>query len=183
MKAITALLDIVPGWIYAIAIATLLAVGAGQAMHISSLKGDVKTAKLATEQVKTEFATYRETAERQRAEDEAAERQREQDLQAAADQLRSTKNEEINHLRADVRNLRYGLQYLPSRLSAGTPGSGAGATAEGGAAAAQCGGAILYRETGEDLATESERAETIRLHYIELIDLYERARQQITGRP
>lgn len=183
MKAITALLDIVPGWMYAIGIAALLALGAGQAMHVSSLKGQVAKAKQATAQVKTEFAEFRAAAEKQRAEDEAAERKREQDLQAQADQLRSTKNAEINRLRADVRDLRYGLQHLPVRLSAGTPSGGASAAAESRAPGQVCDGGFIHRETASDLVAESERAETIRIHYLELIDLYERAQQQITGRP
>lgn len=183
MKAITALLDIVPGWMYAIGIAALLALGAGQAMHVSSLKGDVAKAKQATAQVKTEFAEYRAAAETQRAEDETTQRKREQDLQAQADKLRSVKNAEINRLRADVRDLRYGLQHLPVRLSAGTPSGGASAPSQGGAPGQVCDRGVIYRETAADLAAESERAETIRLHYLELIDLYERAQDPLTGRP
>ena len=187
LKAIGAMLDMVPGWIWALACAGLLATNAASLSQNTKLQLAVKhekalvaDQKTKTAEVRSEFDTYKRKQAEQRADDEAAARKRERDLQAQADQMRSQKDAEIKRLRADVRDLRYGLQSLPSRpaLSAG---GGAGAATSGDTPSGQCGAAVLYREDGELLVDEAERAEEIRIEYLNLFDLYQRARQALSN--
>ena len=91
-------------------------------------------------------------------------------LQAAADKARIQRDDQINRLRADVRNLRGLVQQLPSRpAEPQAPGAGE--------AAVECFGPVLYRETGQDLVDEAERADTIRIELIRVYQLWDEARK------
>lgn len=151
MGAIAGLLNLVPSWVYAIVIAALLALGAGQAVHIAALKGSVATERAAHEKTKAEY-----TAKALAAEHDA--REREQDLRSYVEKLKEQKDAQIDSLSADVRDLRKRLSYLPAR-PAGDPGA---ENAGFGQAPSGCPGPILYRDTAEALADEAERADVIR---------------------
>lgn len=178
MNAISALCDVVPGWVWALIVAALLATGAAQQMHVATLKAQVHEQKalVANERAKFTGALLELSQAKAAAEKDA--RDREAGLQAAADKLREDKDAQINRLRADVRDLRYGLQYLPSRPSGIVIGK-TPETSLTGEAGQVCPGPILYRETGEDLVSEAERADTIRIELIRLYDLYDRVREVI----
>ncbi len=187
LKAIGAMLDMVPGWIWALVCAGLLATNAASLSQNTKLQLAVKhekalvaDQKTKTAELQSEFDTYKRKQAEQRADDEAAARKRERDLQAAADNMRSQKDAEIKRLRADVRDLRYGLHTLPARPALSGAG-GAGAAASSDQAAGQCGAAILYREDGELLVDEAGRAEEIRIEYLNLFDLYQRAREALSN--
>lgn len=175
MKAILSLLDLIPSWVWALMVVCLSATLGASQMHVGVLKHSVNAAKAETAEVKQQFAEYREAQAAQRAKDEAEARKREKDLQTAADQLRNRKDVEIARLRDDVRNLRYGLQYLPTRPAISASPSTAGT----GQAGSVCPGPVLYRETGEELVSEAERAETIRLELLRVYELYDRVREKL----
>lgn len=187
LKVVGAVLDGVPGWLWALAVAALMAtnvVSLGQIgvleVRLAQAKTEVAEQRVKTGEVKAEFDQYKLDQADQRIRDEVEARQRERDLQAQADKLRSQKDAEINRLRADVRDLRYGLHTLPSRPALSGAG-GAGAAASGDPAAGQCGAAVLYREDGELLVDEAGRAEEIRIEYLNLFDLYQRSREALSS--
>lgn len=187
LKIIGGLLDAIPGWVWALACASLLAVNMGQLSRNTALQLDLKTEQVArqeqvtkTAELQSTFEAYKREQADQRAEDEATARKRERDLQAKADQLKEKKDAEINRLRADVRELRYGLHNLPARPAV-KAGGGAGSAAGSEEAPGQCGPAVLYREDGEFLVDEAERAEEIRIEYLNLFDLYQRAREALSN--
>ena len=153
MTAIAALLDLVPGWIWAIVVAVMLALGVTQSMHVGLLKSQLAGERQAHADTKFKYSEAARVAE-------VEARKRESDLQAFADQLRKTKDAQIAALRSDVRALRDSLSNLPTR-PAGDPGA---ATAGFGQAAPGCAGPVLYRDTAEALAGEAERADLIRLN-------------------
>ena len=166
MIAIAALLDVVPGWVYALIIAALLALGVTQELRVGAYKIQVASEKQSHADTKRQYA---EAA----AKGQADARRKEQDLQSAIDAQRETKNAEINMLRADVRNLRERLSHLPAR-PAGDPGA---ATASFGQAPASCPGPILYLDTAEALADEAERADLIRINLKACYFAWDKARE------
>lgn len=187
LKIVGAVLDGVPGWLWALAVTALIGtnlVGVSQIakleVRLANAKTQVAEERVKTGEVKDEFKQYKLDQAEQRIADEADARKRERDLQAQADKLRSQKDAEINRLRTDVRDLRYGLHTLPTRPALSGAG-GAGAAASGDQAAGQCGAAVLYREDGELLVDEAGRAEEIRIEYLNLFDLYQRAREALSS--
>lgn len=85
-------------------------------------------------------------------------RQREHDLQQAADKLRRAKDAEILDLGVRVGELRKRLQDRPDR-PASSPAVAASSARPGGPG---CTGAELYKQDGEFLIREAERADTLR---------------------
>jgi hypothetical protein len=165
MTAIAALLDVVPGWIYALIIAALLALGVTQELRVGAYKIQVAHEQQAHADTKMQYA---EAA----AKGQADARRKEKDLQSAIDRQREAKDAEINMLRTDVRDLRQRLSHLPTR-PAGDPGA---ATASFGQAPASCPGPILYLDTAEALADEAERADLIRINLKACYSAWDQAR-------
>lgn len=152
MNPISAALSIVPSWVWAILVAALVATTGIQTIRVSDLKAEVARVERAHDNTKLKYA---EAARKAEAEARAAE----QTLREQVDQLRKVKQDEINALRRDVRNLRGRLSDLPAR-----PASDPGAEAASfGQAPLDCPGPILYRDTAEALVDEAERADVIRL--------------------
>lgn len=166
MTAIAALLEIVPGWVWAILVALLLVLGVTQESRIGIYKTKVAAEQKAHADTKLAYANAAVAAQ-------ASARQKEAELQEFADRLRRTKDAEINSLRIDVRNLRERLSNLPTR-PAGDPGT---ATASFGQAPVNCPGPILYRDTAEALADEAERADLIRIELKACYSAWDKARQ------
>lgn len=165
------LLNLIPKSVLAVMIGCLLVLQGITLFKLSDAKLEAAhaTAAASALSVRVEHERAESAAILARTQEEY--RKREQDLQKTADQLRTRKDAEITRLRNDVRDLRYGLQYLPARPTSGP----AAALALSGQAPAGCPGPVLYREIGEDLVSEAERAETIRLELVRLYDLWDKA--------
>jgi septal ring factor EnvC (AmiA/AmiB activator) len=178
MPALAALCGMLPGWIWALICAGLMAVNGVQMVRVSLAHGQVNTVKQQLAEERASFEKLKAEAAAQRARDESAARKREQTLQAAADKLRSQKDAEIQSLRADVRSLRDRLQQLPERPADATDTADRPAPEAAGAREAPSGyaGSVIYRDTGEALVSEAERADTIRLALIQCYSLWDQAR-------
>lgn len=166
MTAIAALLNLIPGWVWAIIVASLVALGVTQELRIGAYRIQVAHEQQSHAQTQRQYA---EAA----AKGEADARKKEKELQDAIDRQRGAKDAEINRLRADVRALRERLSHLPDR-PAGDPGA---ATAGFGQAPVNCPGPILYRDTAEALADEAERADLIRINLQACYAAWEKARE------
>lgn len=100
-----------------------------------------------------------------------AQRDKEAALQASMDKLRMEKNRETAKLRRTVADLTISLRDRPERPA--VP-----ASATDGDAGGWCSGPQLYREDAAMVISESERAETIRLHLIKCQKMYREASGQ-----
>lgn len=168
MKAILALLDIVPGWLWALICAGLLATTTVQSIHLAAQRVQVAQTQGQIAEIQRQYALAAEQAQAQA-------RQTESDLRAAADKLRSEKDAQIDRLRADVRALRRRLPDLPAR-----PASDPGARdATFGQAPPGSPGPIVYRDTAEALFDEAERADRIRIELKACYAAYDKARELI----
>lgn len=163
-KIITSILGLVPGWVYAIAVAALSLGLVVSNAQLQSAKSDLLAEKLEHSKTKESYAQAARVAE-------ATARQKERDLQLAADENRKAKDAEISALRRDVRNLRDRLSDLPVR-----PASDTGAPASFGKASAGCPGPVVYRDTAEALVDEAERADTVRIALQACYRAYDAAR-------
>ena len=170
MTAIAAIFNIVPGWVYGIVLALMLAVGVTQELRISTFKVEVAAAKQAS-------ATQRLDYEQRARSAEAEARSREFDLHSFIDKLEATKNAEINTLNTDLRTLRKRLSDLPTR-PAGDPGA---KDASFGQATQGCAGPVLYRDTAEALADEAGRADLIRINLQACYSAWDKASEITQG--
>lgn len=171
------ILDLVPSWVWAILVAFMVAVGFVQTLTIADLRLSLADSKGVSESLRADIEKLQGDAAKQRAMDEAAARKRERELVQFYDQQEKAKDEQINRLRADVRNLRGGLRSLPARPSAAVQVGSAGSPAPADQATpAKCDGPVIYREDGELLVDEAERAETIRIELNRVYELYDKAR-------
>ena len=157
------LLRLVPAPVWVGAVLILSSLCAWQELRVVQYRGEAQSAE-----IKLAKAEIRVNQERAQAIQDA--RAHETALQAAADKARIQRDGQINRLRADVRNLRGRVQQLSSR-PAGPQAPGAGE------AAVDCPGPVLYRETGQDLVDEAERADTIRIELIRVYQLWDEARK------
>jgi len=177
------ILELVPRWVLAALVAVMVVIGFVQTLTISDLRVSLADNKVVSEALRADIEKLQADAAKQRAIDEAAARKRERELVQFYDQQEKAKDEQIDRLRADVRNLRSGLQHLPARPSA--TGQDVGARDQAAAAQAtaqQCDKPVLYREDGSLLVDEAERAETIRLELLRVYELYDKARE-VTEQP
>lgn len=169
MKAIAALLDIIPGWIYAIALSCVLAVCVTQEMRVGAYKARLSAEQKAHADTKLSYANALAAAQAQARATEA-------EIRGSIDQLRKTKDAQITALRADVRTLRERLSDLSAR-----PAGDTGPAASFGQAPQGCPGPILYRDTAEALADEAERADLIRINLQACYAAWDAARDSING--
>jgi len=104
-------------------------------------------------------------------------RAKEQSMQAAADALRRTKDEQIKSLNTRVTTLTAQLRDRPERPAVGsiTPDARLGLVAKG------CTGAELYRPDGEFLVREAARADAIREGYKQCAQQYETVRKYLNA--
>lgn len=165
MNPFTALLSLVPSWVWAALVAALTATTGIQAIRISGLKADVAQEQRAHQDTKLQYAEKARQAE-------ADARQKEFELTEAIDQQRKVKDNEISNLRRDVRNLRDRVSHLATR-----PASDPGAEAASfGQAPVGCPGPVLYRDTAEALIDEAERADVIRIELKACYAAWDKAR-------
>jgi hypothetical protein len=150
LKAIAAMADIVPGWIWAAICAALVATSCTTGhqrdkarLSLAELKADVQE----KEATRSEIARLAE----------AGRRQSERDLATALNTLERKKTDEIRRLQRDAADLRLSLLNRPER-----PAPGGGAVPADPAPAVGCTGAQLYRGDAQLLAGYAERAETVR---------------------
>lgn len=166
MIALMKIFDVLPGWVYALIIAALVAMGGVELVHVAALQAEVSTSKAEIDRIVAEASTKALEAER-------IARSKEQQLRGFTDQLREQTDAQITSLRADVVGLRKRLSYLPAR-PAGDP---AAASAGFGQAAKGCAGPILYRDTAEALADEAARADVMRINLGACYDAWDRAKE------
>ena len=178
MKAIAAILDAIPGWLWALVCAGMLAFGVTQSVRLSDARVELADNRVVSQALRADIEKLMGDAATQRAMDENAARNRERELINFYAEQEKAKDEQIDRLRSDVRTLRAGLQQLPKRSATPEPNGSAGNPAAANQApAVQCDGPILYQEDGGLLVDEAERAETIRLELLNLYELYDKARQ------
>lgn len=111
----------------------------------------------------------------QHAKDQQAAREKEQELQAAADQLRQEKDRELREVNARATALAHSLRQRPERAAAP---SGAPAAAGAGQSGSRCTGAELPREDASFLAGEAARADQLRAALAQCYAQYEKVRGQ-----
>ncbi len=142
MKALAAIFDILPGWIWALICAGALATSCIQTDRLKSMKLETAESK----------AHYSEVARKA----EAANRN--QERQHAADLATITKRtaDETRLLAASVARLAGELRNRPERPASGS-------VPAGGASPVACTGAQLYRPDAEFLVWESARADQLRI--------------------
>lgn len=173
MKALLALLDVVPSWVWAALLAVCLATGVAQQLRIAGLKVDVAHQKAQTAAEQGAHAQTRAQYATALAQAQAEARGQEQKLRESMDSLQRSKDREIAKLGADVRDLRGRLSDLPTR-PAGSPGA---ATAAFDPPAQGSDGPILYRDTAQALADEAGRADRIRIELMACYDAWDKARE------
>lgn len=130
------ILDIVPSWIYALAITLLVGAVGVQQLRVSATK--------------LEFATFKGEVEEATRKAEAEARQKEQALQTNADKLRREKDAEIKNANARAVALANSLQHRNARPSGDMP-----ETSDARPVATGCSGSGLYRQDGEFLVGEA----------------------------
>lgn len=165
MRVINALLNSVPGCVYAAIIAVLFGSLSLSIMLLSGAKLQYAKEKAAHEATKARYAESSRLAMQ-------VARESEHQLAKAAEQIRKNKDEEIASLNRTVRDLRDRLSHLSNR-----PASDPNPPASFGTAPEGCPGPVLYRDTAQALADEAERADTIRINLIQCYAQYERARE------
>ena len=166
MKAIAALFDLVPGWLWAVALAAVLGLSVTQEVRVAHCKAQLAGEKQAHAETRRQYAEAAAQAQ-------AETRKREQDLRDSIDAQRRAKDVEIKRLRADVLDLRERLSNLPAR-----PAGDSGAKdASFGQAAPGCAGPVLYRDTAEALAAEAERGDLIRIELKACYAAWDKARE------
>lgn len=158
MTKILDLFDLVPGWIYAAAIAAMLAVGCS---YTSGLKVEIAHAEKAASAIQAQLEGERAAAAKRASEESEAARKREKKLQDEADAARKADQNEIRRIAAQRDRALDELRKRPSRHT-GAATTGVPANPGPGSAPAGCTGAQLYREDGEFLVRESARAEIVR---------------------
>ena len=157
------LLRMVPAPVWVGAVMILSGLCAWQEIRIAGYRVEAEAAEMKLAKTQIQF-------NRERMDAIQATRAHETALQAAADKARIQRDDQINRLRADVRNLRNSVQYLPARpTEPQAPGAGE--------VARECDGPILYREVGQELVNEAERADTIRIELLRVYQLWDEARQ------
>lgn len=177
MPALAALCAMLPGWVWALICAGLMAMNGVQTIRVSVANSSLHKVQTQLAEERAGFEKLKAEASEQRAKDQETARKREQQLQAAADKLRSQKDAEIKTLRADVQSLRGRLRDLPERPNTSSAAGGSTTPAAGDREASPgYVGQVLYRDTGEHLVSEAERADTIRLELIRCYGLWDQAR-------
>lgn len=157
------LLRMVPSPVWIGAVLILSGLCAWQEIRIAEYRVETRAAQVRLVRTEIKFNEERVQAIQ-------ATRAHETALQAAADKARIQRDDQINRLRADVRTLRNRVQYLPARpAEPQAPGAGE--------AARECDGPVLYREVGQELVDEAERADTIRIELLRVYQLWDEARQ------
>lgn len=123
----------------------------------------------------SQIADLKENYAKQYAAAQQETRKKEQSMQAAADEIRRTKDAQIRTLNARVSTLTAQLRERPQRpsVSSITPDARIGFVATG------CSGAELYREDGEFLVREAARADTVREGYRQCAQQYEAVRKNL----
>ena len=157
------LLRMVPAPVWVVAVLILSSLCAWQEIRIAGYRVEAEAAEMKLAKTQIQF-------NRERMDAIQATRAHETALQAAADKARIQRDDQINRLRADVRSLRDRVQYLPAR-PAEPQASSAGEVAR------ECDGPVLYREVGQELVNEAERADTIRIELLRVYQLWDEARQ------
>lgn len=173
MKALLALLDVVPSWLWAAAVAICVATGVAQQVRIAGLNADVAYQKAQAAAEKGAHAQTREQYATALAQAQVEARSKEQKLRESMDGLQRSKDREIAKLGADVRDLRDRLSDLPTRPA----GSSGAATAAFDPPAQGSDGPILYRDTAQALADEAGRADRIRIELMACYDAWDKARE------
>lgn len=157
------LLRMVPAPVWVGAVLILSSLCAWQEVRVMGYRVEARAAQVKLAKNELKFNEERVQAIQ-------ATRAHETALQAAADKARIKRDDQINRLRADVRNLRNRVQYLPARpTEPQAPGAGE--------VARECDGPVLYREVGQELVNEAERADTIRIELLRVYQLWDEARQ------
>lgn len=157
------LLRFIPEPVWVGVVLALSGLCAWQELRVSGYRVESQAAEMRLAKAQIQF-------NRERMDAIQATRAHETALQAAADKARIQRDDQINRLRADVRSLRDRVQYLPAR-PAEPQASGAGEVAR------ECDGPVLYREVGQELVDEAERADTIRIELLRVYQLWDEARQ------
>lgn len=163
LKAIAALAGIVPGWIWAAALAGALATNCATGHQRDTARRDLAELRAATAQAEAARAEVARLAD-------AGHRQRERDhAKAIATTTQKAANEKTALART-VADLRRQLRDRPQR-----PAPGGGAMPGGAASPMACTGAQLYRPDAEFLAGESERADGLRIQLADCRARYDAA--------
>lgn len=173
----TKIFDLVPGWVYAAAIAILLGLCAIQWTTSASRISDLEVKLAKANQAHSDYVT-KQTQLNKEAADKA--REREQELQAEADKDRHESQNRINRLRAERDAALAELRNRPARPQAAGNGIVLPSPAGPGAQAQHCTGADLYRDDAEFLVGIAADFKELAIKYDELWALYERARAQTT---
>ena len=160
--ALAGLCNLLPGWLWAAALAGSLLHGCVIGHQRDSARADLKAL-----QQRTLAETIERTELARRA--EADRRERAQVFEAAQAAINQKEADEKRTLAADVERLRGELRKRPGRPAAG------GAVPGGAAPAVACTGAGLYREDAGFLVGESARADRIRIELARCRQLYDQA--------
>ena len=157
LRAIAGLLGFVPGWVYAIGIAALLATNC--------------TTSLRLDKAKLNLAEQTAAIETAKAEAERAARAKEQELQEVADKQRKVRDAKIKSLDLALAAAAEQLRNRPER-----PSGNLSASAGTGPGAPSCTGAELYRPDAAFLIGEADRADRLRIALAACQSQYEAGR-------
>lgn len=183
MTKIIGVLDIVPGWVYALIIATLFVASCtesqGHKLAIANANTQIEQANAKASKAEADLAKYRGEAEAAARTASEAARTRETTLQKQADAARKADQNEITRIAAQRDAALSELRKRPARPAAtGPAASGVPTVAGAGSDPAGCTGAQLYREDGSFLVGESARAEKLRTLLKSCREAYDRARSE-----
>jgi hypothetical protein len=151
--------DLIPGWIYALAVALLVGAVAVYEVRLSAAK--------------LELANYRSEVEKAARQAEQEAREKEQQLQAGADQIRKDKEREIREITARNTALVNSLRNRPERPKGGQVSDPA-------RACSGASGAELARGDGEFLAGYGSDAARLAAALDSCIKQYESARKALS---
>lgn len=163
LRALAALAGIVPGWIWAAALAGAMATNCATGHQRDTARRDLAELRATTAQAEASRAEVARLAE-------ASHRQRERDHAQAIATTTQKATDEKRTLTALVASLRHSLRDRPQR-----PAPGGGAVRGGAGSPVACTGAQLYRTDAEFLVGESGRADGLRIQLADCRARYDAA--------
>ncbi len=165
MAALLKIFDFVPGWVYAVVIAALLATVGAKQLALSDARLQVAQTQEALANVKAEHQKLIADAATRTAQAEQVAREKEFTLQTKITALEKKRNEDIAATSRSYERIIAGLRDRPSRQTAPDPAK-PGQTRASAGDSKGCSGAELYREDGAFLVGEAARADRLRFALI-----------------